>query len=77
MKDDADMREFFAPIVLLAALHCAHAAPPTTYPLNLKDGSLSGAGAEIIRAQLRRDAARVFERGLADRDDRDLLPVEP
>src|SRR4029079_7935800 len=40
-------------------------------------GLLVEVHAEIIRAQLRRDAARVFERGLADRDDRDLLPVEP
>src|SRR5207247_8877394 len=33
--------------------------------------------AEVFRAQLRRDGARVVERRLANRDARDLLPVEP
>lgn len=46
------MRRFLASLALLTALHCAYAAPPTTYPLSLKDGSLGGSGAEIIRAQL-------------------------
>src|SRR6266513_4048457 len=40
-------------------------------------GLLVDVHAEIVRTQLLRDVARVVEGRFADRDDRDLLPVEP
>ncbi len=45
------MRNIFGAIAFLALAQAAQAAPQT-FPLTVTDGRMSGAGAQIIRAQL-------------------------